>query len=171
MNAVPHPAAVERAMSAAMSLIASLGDDAEDTLKLDMLEGETDALEIVRRLIRAALDAESMAEAAKRRVNDLEARRDRFYQRAEQARETVKQMLDALGVNRVVDSEFTVSLKMGPPKVLVTEPEKLADEFWRIQTTRTVDKPLVKAAIDAGRAVEGAVLSNGGQPVLQVRTK
>jgi hypothetical protein len=30
MNAVPHPAAVERAMSAAMSLIQSLGDDAED---------------------------------------------------------------------------------------------------------------------------------------------
>src|SRR3954463_5757409 len=130
MNALPHPAAVERAMSAAMSLIASLGDDAEDeVLKADMLEGETDALEIVRRLVRAALDAESMAAAANERIGDIIVRRDRFKQRAESARETVKQMLDALNIPKMQDPEFTVSLRAGPPKVIVTEPEKLAEEF------------------------------------------
>src|SRR3954467_8891577 len=104
MNAV-SPFAIERAMSAAQQLIASLGDDADDALKLDMLEGETDVLEVVKRLVRAALDAEAMAEAAKARQVDLAVRRTRFEARAESVRETAKAMLDALGVNRLQDPE------------------------------------------------------------------
>src|SRR4051812_38870162 len=155
MNAVPHPAAVERAMSAAMSLIASLDIDRDDEVLLSTLEGETDVLEVVKRLIRAALDAESMAAAANERIGDLIVRRDRFKQRAESARETARQMLDALNIPKMQDPEFTVSLRAGPPKVIVTEPEKLAEEFVRVVITRSPDKPLILAAINAGRAVEG----------------
>jgi hypothetical protein len=158
-------------MSAAMSLIASLGDDAEDEiLKMDVLQGETDALEIVRKLIRVALEAEAMVEAVEARTADLNVRAARFAAQAERARNTVRDMLEALEIRRLVEPDFTVSLKASPPKVLVLEPDKLPDEFWRIQTTRSPDKPLIKAAIDAGRAVEGATLSNGGLS-LSVRTK
>lgn len=171
MTAVPHPAAVERAMSAAMSLIQSLGDDAEDEiLKLDLLEGETDALQIVRRLIRVALEAEAMVEAVEGRVRDLHARAVRFAAQAERARNTARDMLEALEVKRLVEPDFTVSLRATPPKVLVPEPDKLPDEFWRICTSRNPDRPLIKAAFDAKREVPGAVLSNGGAS-LQIRTK
>jgi hypothetical protein len=169
MNASPHPAAIERAMSAAMSLIASLGDDAEDeAIRESALDGETDALEVARRLIRAALDLEAMAKAAKSRMDDLAARHDRFAARADSARETAKAMLDALGVNRLQSEDFTVSLKMGPPKVIVTDEQLLADEFMRVK--KTPDKPLIAAALDAGRDVIGAVKSNGSV-VLQIRTR
>jgi hypothetical protein len=149
-------------MSAAMSLIASLDISHDDEVLLSTLEGETDVLEVVKRLIRAALDAESMAAAANERIGDIIVRRDRFKQRAESARETARQMLEALEVPKLVSEDFTVSLRAGPPKVIVTEPEKLADEFVRVTVTRSPDKPLIKAAFDAGREVEGAVLSNGG---------
>jgi hypothetical protein len=166
---VPHPAAIERAMSAAMSLIQSLGDDAEDdAIRESALDGETDALEVARRLIRAALDLETMAKAAKSRMDDLAARHDRFAARADSARETAKQMLDALGVSKLTTEDFTVSLRTGPPKVLITDEAQLAEEFWRI--SRSPDRPLIKAALDAGRPVEGATMSNGS-PVLSVRTK
>jgi hypothetical protein len=36
------------------------------------------------------------------------------------------------GVRSLQDPEFTVSLKLAPPKVNVPEPEKLADEFVRV---------------------------------------
>lgn len=171
MNAPVHPAAIERAMSAAMSLIQSLGDDAEDEiLKHDMLEGSTDALEIVRRLIRVALEAEAMSHAAQARINDLDARRSRFEAQAEAARNTARDMLEALDLRKLVSEDFTVSLKALPPKVIAPEPEKLADEFVRVVTTRTADKPLIKAAIDAGRTVEHATLSNGGVTI-QIRTR
>jgi hypothetical protein len=171
MNAPVHPAAVERAMSAAMSLIASLGDDAEDEiLKMDVLQGETDALEIVRKLIRVALEAEAMVEAVEARTADLNVRAARFAAQAERARNTARDMLEALEVKRLVSEDFTVSLKALPPKVIAPEPEKLADEFVRVVTTRTADKPLIKAAIDAGRTVEHATLSNGGVSI-QIRTR
>src|SRR4051812_44776982 len=157
-------------MSAAMSLIASLDISHDDEVLLSTLEGETDVLEVAKRLVRAALDAESMAEAANERIGNLIVRRDRFKQRAENARETVKQMLEALNIPKMQDPEFTVSLRAGPPKVIVTEPDKLADEFVRVVITRSPDKPLIKAALDAGRPVEGATLSNGSQ-ILSVRTK
>jgi len=157
-------------MSAAMSLIASLGDDGDEVLVRDTIEGETDALEIVRKLIRAALEAESMAEAVESRVHDLNVRRGRFEAQAEAARNTARDMLEALEVKRLVSEDFTVSLKALPPKVIAPEPEKLADEFVRVVTTRTADKPLIKAAIDAGRTVEHATLSNGGVTI-QIRTR
>jgi hypothetical protein len=156
-------------MSAAMSLIASLGDDAEDqAIRESALDGETDALEVARRLIRAALDLEAMAEAAERREADLRVRRARFAARAGEARETAKQMLDALGVNRLQSEDFTVSLKLGPPKVIVTDPDALPAEF--VRTVRSPDKTAIKAALDAGRGVPGALTSNGSL-VLAVRTR
>jgi hypothetical protein len=168
MNAVPHPAAVERAMSAAMSLIQSLGDDAEDeAILMSSLEGETDVIEVARRLIRAALDLEAMEKAASARVDDLNARANRFAARAQAARETVKQMLDALNLSKLTDPEFTVSLRTGPPKVIVTDEQQLPAELFRVR--RSPDLTAIGRALDAG-PVNGATRSNGSL-VLSVRTK
>jgi hypothetical protein len=160
-------------MSAAMSLIASLGDDADEdandqALLLDTLEGETDVLEIAKRLVRAALDAEAMAEAVERRIHDLNARAARFAARANSARETVKQMLDALGVHRLTAEDFTVSLRMGPGKPLVTDPELLEDEFVRV--SRSPNLTAIGKAQGEGRSVRGAARTNGSL-ILQVKTK
>ena len=169
MNAMPSPYAVEQAMSAAQKLIAELGPDADDEiLRMDTLDGATDALELVRRIVRSALDAEAMAEAAKSRMQALAARHDRFKGQADRARETAKAMLGALGVSKVLAEDFTVSLRDGPPKLLITDERQLDEEFWRV--SRSIDRPLIKAALDAGRRVEGAALSNR-EPVLSVRTK
>jgi hypothetical protein len=168
MNAVPSAFAIERAMSAAQSLIASLGDDAEDeAIRESALDGETDALEVARRLIRVALDFEAMEKAAKARVDDLINRADRFAARAQAARETVKQMLDALNLSKLTDPEFTVSLRTGPPKVIVTDEQQLPAELFRVR--RSPDLTAIGRALDAG-PVNGATRSNGSL-VLSVRTK
>jgi uncharacterized protein YhaN len=169
MNAMPSPYAVEQAMSAAQKLISELGPDADDLiLRADTLDGATDALELARRIVRAALDAEAMADAAKARMEALASRHDRFKAQADRARTTVKEMLDVLGIPKLLDPEFTASLRAGPPKLLITDEQKLDEEFWRV--SKSVDRPLIKAALDAGRRVEGATLSNGSQ-ILSVRTR
>jgi hypothetical protein len=166
---MPHPAAVERAMSAAQQLLASLGADAEDAeLLTNTLDGETDALELCRKIIRVALDAESMAEAAKARVDDLITRADRFAARAHSARETVKSMLEALNLPKLTDPEFTVSLRTGPSRPLVTDPELLEEEFVRIK--KSPDLTAIGRAQEAGRQVRGATRSNGSL-ILTVRTR
>jgi len=168
MNHAPSPFAIERAMSAAQQLMASLGDDPDEALVRDTIDGETDALEIVRRLVRLALEAESMVEAVESRVHDLNARAARFTSRAQSARETVKSMLDALGVHRVVAEDFTVSLKLGPAKVLITDEQKLPEQYWNV--TRVPNKTAIGKDIDAGQNVQGACRSNGSL-VLMVKTK
>jgi hypothetical protein len=169
MNASVHPAAIERAMSIAQQLLSELGPDAEDEiLKMDMLEGSSDALEVARRLVRISLDAQALADAAKARMQDLATRHDRFRAQADRARTTVKEMLDVLEIPKLLSEDFTVSLRAGPPKLLITDEQKLAEEFWRV--SRSPDRPLIKAALDAGRRVEGAVLSNS-EPILTVRTR
>lgn len=170
MNVSIHPAAVERAMSAAQQLLASLGDDADEVLRRDLLDGETDALEIVRRLVRVALEAEALSHAAQARINALDARRGRFEAQAEAARSTARDMLEVLEVPKLVAEDFTVSVRRLPPKVLVPEPERLAAKFWRETVNRNPDKTLIAAALADGREVPGAVLGNGGLS-LTIRTK
>jgi hypothetical protein len=165
---MPHPAAVERAMSAAQQLLASLGADAEEDIVLNTLEGETDVLEVAKSLVRAALDAEAMAKAAKARIEALEQRHDRFEARAWAARETVKQMLDALNLPKLLAEDFTVSLRMTPPKVLITDEALLQDEF--VVVKRSPNRTAIGKALDEGREVVGAVRSNGNV-VLSIRTK
>jgi hypothetical protein len=176
MSEAPSAWAVAKAMSAAGSVRSKLMaiDPAytdDNDLLADTLDGETDALEVVRRLVRYSLEQRSLADAADARARDIKLRQARFEAREQATRAVATDMLDALGVHRVQAEDFTVSLKLAPPKVNVLEPEKLGDEFVRVTVTRSPDKPLILAALNAGREVEGAVLSNGGQPVLQVRTK
>lgn len=172
----PSPYRVEAAMSAAMQLRDRLLEQdptmLEDTNALiDTLDGETDALEIVRRLVRYSMEQQSLADAAEARVRALEARQARFEQRVAAARITARDMLEALGIAKVTAEDFTVSVRPGKPTVQIVEPERIPEEFVRVVTTRTVDKPLVKAALDRGETVEGACWSNGAQPVLSVRSK
>jgi hypothetical protein len=175
MNDAPSGWVVAKAMAAAgtvrarlMAIDPAYTDD--NDLLADTLDGETDALEVVRRLVRYSLEQRSLADAAEARARDIKLRQARFEAREQAARSVALDMLDALGVHRVEAEDLSVSLKLGPPKVLVTEPEKLPDEFVRVVTTRNPDKLLILAALDAGREVPGAVKSNGSL-VLQVRTR
>jgi hypothetical protein len=156
-------------MSAAMSLIQSLGDDAEDEeAVLLSLESESDVLDVARQIVRAALDAEAMAKAVKARIEALEQRHDRFEARAWAARETVKQMLDALNLPKLSAEDFSASLRMTPPKVLITDEASLPDEFVKVQ--RSPNRTAIGKALDEGREVVGAVRSNGNV-VLSIRTR
>ena len=46
-SSIPHGAAIERAMSAAMEAISALPDDGDNVLLLNTIEGESDVLEVL----------------------------------------------------------------------------------------------------------------------------
>lgn len=138
----------------------------EDVLR-DTLDGETDALDLVRRLVRFSIAASVMEKAAAGRVQALQTRKARFAARAEAARGAAFGMLDALGLSRLDDAEFTASIRDGQPGVIVTDEDALPDEF--VKVARAPDKTAIGAAIRAGRSVPGAEIANGS-PSLQVRT-
>ena len=69
---------------------------------------------------------------------------------------------------RIELPEATLSIRVGMPKVVVTDEAVLPDTLCRIK--REPDKTKIKESLLAGNAVEGAVLSNA-EHTLTIRTK
>ena len=167
---VPSSFRVEQAMACAASFAAALrqeiGEDDHDRL-LMALDSETDAIDLLRQVVRASLEADAQADAADARVKALTARRDRFRARKEAARGLAFAMLDALGLSRLDDPEFTASIGKPRQKVLVTDEAALPEAFWRV--SRAPDVATINAALKVG-PVPGVEVSHG-MPSLTIRTK
>ena len=170
----PSAWAMEQAMSALMSgraaLIASDPDLAADEAILsDTLKAETDDVyALLHRILLAAVEARTMADATDARVKDLTARRDRYKQRAETLRGTAFAAMDALGLTRLELPDLTASIARGRAVAIVTDETKLPDDYWR--TTRAIDKTAINDAVKNGVVVPGVEMTNA-IPSLQVRTK
>jgi hypothetical protein len=169
----PSAYAITAAMSAAQSALSRLeasGDvDTDEAAALAILRDEAPEIdEVLRRLLRAKGEAEANADAVKDRITALEHREARFARQSEEYRRTVFAILDALGVRKWKSAEFTVSVLTGRPGVVITDPDALPDAF--VKVTRAPDKAAIKAALEYGDDVRGAMLSNN-LPTLSVRTK
>lgn len=173
MNA-PSPYQLEQAMSVLLSvrqrLLEEDPDIADDErLMTDMLEGETgDAMEVLHRMVRAALHAKSMSEAAKLRAADIITRADRYAKRDSAIRGAVFAAMDALGLKKLEAPDFTTGISAGTASVIITDEAALPNEFMRVH--REPNKTAIGAALKGGAEVPGAELSNG-LPRLTVRTK
>ncbi len=162
---------VEQAMSAAQAVRqAILQDDpdlaSDEAAMRDLLDGETDVYDVLRRMVRFVLDAESLAAAAKDRAEKLTARKARYEKRAQLGRGAVLAMLDALGDRRFTDAEFTVTLRPGTQGVWVVDENSLPDAF--VKVTRAPEKAKIAAALKAGDKVPGAELGNG-MPTIAIK--
>lgn len=164
---------MEQAMSALMAVRARLLEDdpdiaADERLMHDMLEGESgDAMDVLDRVIRASIVAASQARAAEELARSIMARAARYNARAENLRGATFAALTALELKRHERPDFTISIRTGQPRVVITDEASLPDAFVKIK--REPDKTLIGAALKAGQAVAGAEMSNSA-PSLQVRT-
>lgn len=170
----PSPYALEQAFSVLLSVRQRLLEEDpeiehDERLMADCLDGESgDAMEVVRQLVRASMHAKSMAEAAKSRASDIQARADRYAKRETSLRGAVFAIMDAIGQRRIEAEDFTASISAGASGVVVTDETLLPDSVVRI--TRTPDKRAIADALKTGATIEGAEISNG-PPRLTVRTK
>jgi hypothetical protein len=170
----PSAYAVQQAMSALLQarerLLAEAPDITEDErLLLDSIEGEAegDPLAVIDRLVAAAIHANDMAEIAHVRATELAERKARFKRRNEQLRGVVFSMLEALEVRRIERPTYSASVRVGQPKVILTDDTKLPEEFIRIK--REPNLSAIGAALKAGEQIEGAMLANGA-PGLMIKT-
>lgn len=139
---------------------------ADETALRDLLDGGTDVYDVLRRMVRFVLDAESLAGAAKERAEKLAARKARFERRAQLGRGAVMAMMDALGERKFPDAEFVVTLRDGTPGVFVTDEAALPEQF--VKVTRAPMKAEIGKALKEGRDVPGATLANS-MPTLAIK--
>jgi hypothetical protein len=170
----PSPYELERAVTALLTLRDQLLDidpDLADDAQLwaNSLDGEGgEALDVVDLLIRASIDADGLAIAAKVRGQEIAERQKRFELRRNSMRRAAFAIFDALQLHKHEREDFTASIRAGTPHVDITDDKALPDEFVRIK--REPDKALIGEALKRREEVPGAVLSNAG-PSLAVRRR
>ena len=143
--------------------------DIDETTLLDTLEGASNLKEALGEVIRSALDDEAMLAGLKGRLDDLKVRLDRIRQRIEKKREVALAVMEETGIEKLLEPDFTVSLRVSPPGVAITSEEDIPEWFWVPQPPK-LDKRAILDTIKAGTAVSGAQLSNS-RVSLAVRTK
>lgn len=135
----------------------------EQTLK-DTLEGEAWPLEtkaqnygFVIRNLQASAAAIKEAEA------QMAARRKSLENRATYMLERLKTGMEIAGVSKLECPYFAISIKKNPPSVDIFEPAIVPAEYMKTPEPPppAPDKTAIKAAIQAGRDVPGAMLAQG----------
>jgi hypothetical protein len=127
----------------------------EDDVILASIESETNALDLIDRIIEHVVADEALVESGKARLKRIEARADRH-------REILKAMMAEIA-EKVERPLATLSLGTGPRTAVVTDAKLIPEVYWR----RAIDKQELLRGLKAG-TVEGAELSNGA-PVLTLR--
>ncbi|MHB1310496.1 MAG: siphovirus Gp157 family protein [Gemmatimonadaceae bacterium] len=171
----PSPFRFEQAMSVLLHGAERLADDPElgrdEAMLADILGSDpntADAMDVLHRVLRAAVEARDLADAADARAKQIGERRDRYKKRAETLRGLAFAAMDALGTRKVELPDLTASLAEGRPAVMITDEAAIPPEYTR--TVTTADKTALLQALRAGTEIPGAALNNG-IPSLQIRTK
>ena len=151
------------------NLLLQFPELAEDQQALeDTLEGATFAVDIIADLIRAAREDEVYVTALSLMIREVSDRKARFENRASRRRQTAQHLMDAIGLRKLEQPDFTAHIRATPPRVEIdADMPPLPDSLCRI--TRTPDLPKIKEALANGH-VAGARMTNGGE-TLTVRVK
>ena len=150
----------------ALALARSFPESDEETL-IDTLEGISDLPGLLSTLIRSRMEDESLAECLRRRIDEMRQRLERFEARAGQKKTLVLAAMEEAGIRKLVEADFTLSLRLGSPKLVVIDEMLIPEEFWRPPAPK-LDRQFLLIALKHGRSVPGAELADP-EPTLAVR--
>ncbi|MBP2614784.1 siphovirus Gp157 family protein [Agrobacterium pusense] len=135
--------------------------EADEELRADMLEGETNFHAVLTRLVNGERDADSLAKSVALRISDLQARKSRAERRKEALRGLMFRLLKAAGVPRVPLAEATISIGRKAAAVEIVDEALLPAEVVRITTAP--DKKAIADLLKAGTDVPGAKMGEAGE--------
>ena len=149
-------------------LEAEFPDADEETLH-DTLEGMTNLTEMLAEVLRSQLEDQAMGSALRGRIADMQERLSRFEDRARKKRELVTRVMEQADLRKLVEADFTVSLRPSRAPLMIIDDEAIPGDFWRPQPAK-LDRQGLISALGAGRDIPGAVLGNPPMTI-SVRTK
>lgn len=140
-----------------------LGDDFDDATFWDTLDGETDAGEILDRLIWNAQSDQALVDALKDHEASLKARRARLEARVAAHKSAMLAVMDAAGVKKAERACATLTKRAGSPSVVITDEDAVPSQLCQFK--KVPDKKAIKAQIDAGETVPGAEIQIGADGI------
>jgi hypothetical protein len=122
----------------------------------ELVTSECDALDRLRKILRAARWVEGQAKALKDMEAEMKERRQRFDAKAETLRSIVKTALVSLDMKRLDSPDFTITISPGKPRVVITDEAEIPSQLCKV--VRTPDKESIRKALEAGEVIPGAEL-------------
>jgi hypothetical protein len=138
----------------------------DEDLFLDTLDGETDILDIVDALIEEVQQSAALANSIKDREAILKQRRERIESRAAAARDGLLKVLAAADLKKVERPSATVSRRAGSMSVAIVDETEIPTQLLVEKITYSPDKKAIKAALDAGENIPGAILRRGNETIM-----
>ena len=135
---------------------------------LDTLEGQTDALEVLRRCVLARAEAAAQEAATKELAAIYFARSRRLAEKQDSLSQFIGEILDAIGETKVQLDVATISRIAGRPKVNLIDEDQIPTQLTKV--TYKPDLVAIKAQLEAGEIVPGAELTQGNKSI-NVRIK
>ena len=152
---------LEREIQTLLEQFPQLKDDQE--LLTDMLEGQTDFNEIIATLAKDIKLAKANVDGIKEVAKELKERQSRFEAKEEFCRSLIHKLMDAAGVKKLTLPVATVNITNVSPSVMILDEAAIPDAFMRIK--KEPNKTAIKAAMETGQSVPGAVMSNGSTTI------
>jgi hypothetical protein len=143
--------------------------DRDDETLRDSVEGLSNLPEMLASVLRSHLDDVVFLAALRTRILDMQERFARVEYRADKKRALVASVMERAGIKKLMEADFTASLRDIPPGLIVIEEGKIPAPFWKPQPPK-LDRRALIAALKAGEVVAGAALGNGST-TLSVRTR
>jgi Siphovirus Gp157 len=169
MTIAPHD--LSRQAQAVQQLLAALKDiiGEDEDFAADVIEGQTDFVEIVNLLIAQEGEDTAMINGIQDYIDKLTHRALNINARIERRRNALLSAFQTAGIKGSLRCALgTVGLRSTPQKAIPTDEKLIPNEFWKPRDP-TLDKKALLAALKDGRTIPGAMLSNGGVTI-SIRT-
>lgn len=141
----------------------------DETTLLDTLEGASNLNEAIGEVIRAALEEEALADALRARLGAMRERLERIEAASAKKREVAQAVMEDAGIEKILEPDFMVSLRVSPPGVALVNEAEIPEPFWIPQPPK-LDRKGILDALKAGSRVPGATFTNS-KVSLAIRTK
>ncbi len=145
-----------------------LGEDFDEVTFLDTLDGETDAMALIGKMIMWRVEAAETEKALKEVAATYRARAERFATQQAAANKAMGMLLDAIGEKKVAHPLGTVSRTAPRMSLRIIDATAIPSQLT--VTTISPDNAAIKKSLEAGQDVPGAELT-AGEPGIMRRVK
>lgn len=141
--------------------VLELIENGEEGLE-DTLESINDVIEIkaenYAKLIR---NLEGNVNTLKAEIDRLNDRKKSFENSIDRLKESLQQAMIETGKEKIKTDLFNISVANNPPAVTVLNEEKIAEEYFKFEVIKKLDKARIKDLLKSGHEIEGVILTQG----------
>ncbi len=127
----------------------------------DTIEGETNLELAIQNALHSLGEDEIQQDGLSAYIKKLSERLERTNHRIERKRDAILQAMQAGEKRKLTLPEATISIRDIKPSLDVTDESKIPSQYF-VEQKPKLDRAALKADLEAGKAVAGAVMDNGG---------